>query len=114
VLEKLLEVLASDRSLRKGGRTMAAMMVGRRRLARGRKRATPFYSRDGRVGEGSAFAAKGCLTIYTAVRWRASTGVRAKGGTADGSVVHGGRPTDEGEHDTWQGRTSVRLGARVA
>jgi hypothetical protein len=38
------------------------------------------------VGEGTAFAAKGCPTIYTAVRRRASAVVRAQGGTAGGPV----------------------------
>jgi hypothetical protein len=86
VLAEQLEVLAGDGSLRKGGCTMAAMMVGRRRRARSRKRATLFYSRDGRVGEGSAFAAKGFPAIYTAVRRLASAGVRAQGETAGGPV----------------------------
>jgi hypothetical protein len=61
-------------------------MAGRRRRARGKKRATPFYNRDRRVGEGSAFAVKGCPTIYTAVRRRASASVRAQGRTAGGPV----------------------------
>jgi hypothetical protein len=28
---------------------------------------------------------------------------RALDGATDGPAVHGGRPTDEGEHSTWQG-----------
>jgi hypothetical protein len=52
----------------------------------------------GRSGSGSAEGA--CVRTVAGLPFYRR---RAPNGATDGPAVHDGRPTDKGEHDTWQG-----------